>query len=139
MVAGEVMIGKQFEIWKVRHEKDAYTDQTGKSHWADVIYEQLVVTVTGVFSQWESYAGKKYESGRVAETEDGRIFLYRANLIDYWGGGSWQEMLVGDLPTGHVFAPAHEFWRSAPINVKGMCYPDGTAPVQHILKEVKVA
>jgi hypothetical protein len=123
------------ELWRYTYEKEAYVDQTGLAHFGKVIHEQILVVETGKFSQWEYYASKKYDSGIVAESEDGRIFLGYANLVDYTGGRSWHEILVGDPepPRGYEIAPAPGFWMKATTYTKGMVYKDGSAPIKPLL------
>lgn len=113
-----------YELWRDDYVKDAYVDQTGMSQWGHVVYEQIIVTEIARFAQYEGYGKKWYpDVGRAAIDEQGRIFHYYANLVDYCGGGSWR-LVYGE--------GEREWFHSAPYSTKGYVYPDGTGPVTKI-------
>lgn len=119
------MIGSLHELWRTAYVKDAYEDQTGMKQYGNVVYEQIIVTEVARFAQYEGYAGKWYpDVGIAAVDEQGRIFHYTANLVDYCGSGSWR-MVYGE--------GERKWFKSAPVNVTGYVYPDGSAPVEKLI------
>jgi hypothetical protein len=126
------------ELWLAHSVKDAYTDQTGKSHWGYVVRQRCVVVdtgkrfpiETGYKIKGEESAGRIYirpervdRNGELAGDE----FRYYPNLVDYSGGGTWRN--VTDPTEQHKDIG---WWQEPPRNTAGYVNPDGT-PVRRIL------
>lgn len=116
------MAGRLHEVWRADYVKDAYTDQTGASHWGYVVRERCIIEETGErFAMDDGYGGHYPTAGSVARNPlTGHTFKYRPNLIDYHGGGSWKNETTGD------------FWQHVPYSTKGYVHPDGS-PVEPVL------
>lgn len=114
--------GRKTELWQVEYQRDAYTDQTGLQQSGWVVTEQVVVAEVGDFPVAEAYTGKVFErAGKIAVDRLGREYRYFPNLLDYHGGGIWKR------------TADDAFFKRAPLRAKGYCYPDGRAPVEHLM------
>lgn len=128
----------QYELWRCKHQADAYTDQTGLKHHGTVVYEQIIVTETGArFDVDDGYSVHK-DHGRIAVAKDGRTFKLWAETVSY-SGGTHVQLIDGRkygkvLDTNESQSGIEEieqegWWRMKPYTALGYCYPDGTAPV----------
>jgi hypothetical protein len=116
------------ELWLTDYIKDAYTDQTGMSHFGNVVFARTVATEIGRYDFTCPYSKKiMKDAGIIALDTEGREFRSDPPL-DYFGGRHWR---------GPVLENQKGHWRSAPVSVKGYCYADGSAPVEHLIEKGK--
>ena len=128
------------EAWRSDYTKDAYTDQLGLSHWANIVYERIIIHIEAQAEQFEYYGRKWYMSDYIGHSDDGRKWRFRAELVSYSGGGYWQllddprEFPLGTIERGHwTRVPYIEKGKDSP---KGYMFPDGTPAVPLMPKKI---
>jgi hypothetical protein len=102
---------KTHELWRVDSKSNAYTDQTGISHYGHIVREKVIVVETGRFDQDQGYGVEPGVGILAIHPETGRTF--RGIMpIDYCGRRHWK---CGD-----------QFWQGKPSSLMGYVNPDGS-------------
>jgi hypothetical protein len=116
--AGEEIL---MEAWLTSYEKEAYTDQLGISHYAQVVYDRQIIRIVAKAEQYEYYGKEFYLSDSIGYSQDGRKWRWRQELVSYSGGGSWK--IFEGKKFGELMAdlniPAHAYWRRPPWSKPG--------------------
>lgn len=117
------MLGKKFELWQYEHVKNAYEDQMGVKHDANVIRRKVIVTVVEVRNTKGDYSGETIPNGYLeAEDEDGNKYINILDETSMCGRRNWS----GPMRSWWTVAESRG-WFTPYMN------PDGTKAVPQVL------
>jgi len=116
-------IGKRFELWQYEYVKDAYEDQMGRKHEANVVRRKVIITITETQPTVGEWSGQNFEDGLwIAKDESGVMYTQRLDETSMCGRYVWWDKFGGN------WIPAQSRgWFIPYMN------PDGTKAVPQVL------
>jgi hypothetical protein len=86
------VIGTQHELWQYEYVKDAYTDQMGVKHEANVVRRKVIVTVVRTLELQSSYTADVYKDGIWKATDEtGMEYTQWFDELSMGGRQSWSD------------------------------------------------
>lgn len=84
------MIGRQFELWQSEFVKEAYTDQMGKTHPAQVVRRRVIVAITRTLDLVGGWSGELHKDGVwIATDSAGTEYQNSFDETSMGGRNSW--------------------------------------------------
>lgn len=117
------IIGHKVELWQFEYVKDAYEDQLGKKHEANVVRRKVIVTIVETHDVIGEWSDQNIPDGMwIAKDDDGVQYTQRIDECSMSPRYAW-----GDNQNGFWIPAQSRGWFTPYMN------PDGTKAVPQVL------